>query len=171
MNPRLCCPPLAALALLALAGCAGYRLGPVNGLAAGAKSIQVLPFSNQTMEPRLTDAVTSELRKELQRDGTFRLASRDGDIVVNGVLIRYVRGELAFAPSDTLTVQDYRVSVTAQVTARERATGKVILNQPVSGSTLILVGNDLASSERQAMPLLADDLAQHVTALLTEGSW
>ena len=42
-----------------LFGCAGYRLGPTGGFAAGEKSIQVMPFSNQTLEPRLTDAVTA----------------------------------------------------------------------------------------------------------------
>ena len=38
-------PP--ALLFLALCGCAGYRLGPVNGVAAGEKSVQVRPVLNQ----------------------------------------------------------------------------------------------------------------------------
>src|SRR5580765_5671449 len=44
---------------LFLSGCAGYKLGPVNGETAGSKSVQVMPFSNKTLEPRLGDAVTS----------------------------------------------------------------------------------------------------------------
>src|ERR1051326_2872926 len=72
--------------------CAGYRLGPTNGLAAGDKAIQIMPFANQTLEPRLTDAVTAQLRKQIQHDGTFRLATHDdGDIVVTGAIIRYTR--------------------------------------------------------------------------------
>ena len=59
----------------------------------------------------------------------------------------------------------------AQVTARDRSTGKVILDQPVTGFTLIRVTTDLASTERQALPLLAADLAKNVTALLAEGPW
>ncbi len=153
-------------------GCAGYRLGPTNGVAAGEKSVQIIPFANQTMEPRLGDAVTMQVRKQLQRDGTFRLATHeDGDILVSGAVINYHRQEVSFIPTDVLTVRDYRLSLTAQVTARERGTGKVLLEQPVSGSTLIRVGADLASSERQALPLLAGDLARHVTALLVDGSW
>jgi hypothetical protein len=165
--PLLCC-----FAGLSLIGCAGYRVGPVNGFAAGEKSIQVNPFLNKTLEQWLTDAVTSQIRNQVQRDGTFRLASRDdGDIVINGVLTKYQRFELSFAPQDTLTVRDFRISLTAQVTARDRGTGRMLLDQPVSGYTLIRVGTDLTSSERQALPLLAADLARNVVALLAEGTW
>ena len=162
------------ITLLALGGngCAGYRLGPVNGQAARAKSVQVNPFSNQTLEPRLTDTVTSQLRKQFQRDGTYQLASRkEGDIVVSGSITRYVRQEVSLSSSDVLTVRDYRLELIAQVTARERSTGKVILEQPVTGTTLIRVTTDLSSTERQALPLLAADLARNVAELLAEGSW
>ena len=163
-------PLLLILALLT--GCAGYSLGPTNGLAAGEKSIQIVPFSNQTLEPWLTDAVTAQLRKVLQHDGTYRLASHDdGDVVVSGIITRFQRHEMSFVPTDIVTVRDYRLTLTAQVTARDRASGKVILDQPVSGYTLIRVGSDLVSTERQSLPLLAADLAKNVTALLVDGAW
>ena len=108
----------------------------------------------------------------MQRDGTFKLASHDdGDIVVSGSVNRYLRQEISLSPSDTLTVRDYRLELRAQVTAHERSTGKVILNQPVMGYTLIRVTTDLTSTERQALPLLAADFAKNVTALLAEGGW
>src|SRR3982751_5463950 len=73
-------------------GCAGYSLGPTNGVAARAKSVQITPFPNETLEPRLTDAVTAQLHKQFQRDGTYQLATRDpGDIVVSGVIKLYER--------------------------------------------------------------------------------
>ena len=163
---------LVGLVALGGSGCAGYKLGPVNGLAARAKSVQINPFANQTLEPRLGDAVTSQLRIELQRDGTYQLASHnDGDIVVNGVVTRYIRIEVSFSASDVLTVRDYRLELSARVTARDRSTGKVILDQLVSGHTLIRVTTDLVSTERQALPLLAADLAKNVTSLLAEGPW
>jgi hypothetical protein len=163
---------LVGLVALGGSGCAGYKLGPVNGLAAREKSIQINPFANQTLEPRLGDAVTAQIRKELQRDGTFQLASHnDGDIVVSGALTRYFRYEVSFSSGDVLTVRDYRLELRAQVTARDRSTGKVILDQPVTGYTLIRVTTDLVSTERQALPLLAADLAKNVTALLAEGAW
>ena len=169
MTLRFC---LALLAALALTGCAGYRLGPANGMAAGEKSIQIRPFANATLEPRLTDAVTAQLRREIQRDGTFRLATHDdGDIVVTGKITRYYRREMSISTADNLTPVDFKVSLTAQVTARERSSGKVILDKTVFGSAIVRIGTDLTDAERQALPILAGDLARNVTALLADGSW
>ena len=162
------------IGLLALggSGCAGYKLGPVNGQAPGGRSVEINPFTNQTLQPRLGDEVTSQLRRQVQRDGTYALAShKDGDVVVSGSVTGYIRHEVSLSPSDTLTVRDYRLELKAQVTAVDRSTGKLIVNQPVSGFTLIRVTTDLTSTERQAMPLLAADLAKNVTALLAEGPW
>jgi hypothetical protein len=108
----------------------------------------------------------------VQRDGTYALAShKDGDIVVGGSVTGYQRHEVSLSPSDTLTVRDYRLELRAQVIATDRSSGKLILNQPVMGYTLIRVTTDLTSTERQALPLLAADLAKNVTALLAEGAW
>jgi hypothetical protein len=168
--------PLNFLSIIAAAifsaGCAGYQLGPVNGQIAGEKSVEVLPFNNQTLEPRLGDAVTQALRERLQTDGTFHLATREaGDVVVTGVITHYDRKAIAFLNSDVSTVKSYRIGVTAHVTARERDTGKTLLDKNVDGFALVQVGTDLASAERQTSPLLAEDLARNIAELLTEGAW
>jgi hypothetical protein len=160
-----------AIALSLLSGCAGYTLGPTNGLVAGDKKIQITPFQNHTLEPRLGDAVTTAMRQKIQRDGTYRLATHnDADIIVTGVLTKYDRHELNFEPHDVLTVQDFRVSVTAHITARNLATG-TSMTFTNTAYTLVRVGSDLTSSERQAMPVLADALAKNVTDELVDGSW
>ena len=160
------------LAAAMLAGCAGYHLGPVNGATAGAKSIEVLPFNNQTLQPRLGDAVTQSLRERFQTDGTYHLVTQGGgDVVVSGVITRYNRIGLSYLDSDVTTAQSYRVNITAHVVVRERTSTKVLLDKDVSGYTLVTVGSDLASAERQATPLLAEDLAQNIAELITEGAW
>ncbi|HEY5297565.1 MAG TPA: LPS assembly lipoprotein LptE [Verrucomicrobiae bacterium] len=160
-----------AVALL-LAGCAGYHLGPVNGAVAGEKSIEILPFNNQTLEPRLGEAVTQALRERLQTDGTYHLAtSGESDIVVTGVIKRYNRHGLNYLNNDVTTTENYSISITAHVIARERDTGKIVLDKDVRGYTLVHVGSDLADAERQAAPLLAEDLARNITELITEGAW
>jgi hypothetical protein len=165
-------PAATVLAALILCGCAGYRVGPTMERQAGGLSIQVNPFANQTLEPRLSDAVTLSMRRQLQQDGTFRLnTGHDGDIIVSGTIVDYERSEMSVVPKDTLTPQDYRVRITAQVTARERGSGRVLLDRKVSGRTALRVGPDLTSSERQAVPLAADDLARQVTSLLVDGEW
>jgi hypothetical protein len=155
-----------------LAGCAGYHLGPVNREIAGDKSVEVLPFNNQTLQPRLGDAVTQALRERLQADGTYHLATRGaGDVVITGDVKNYSREGLSYLNTDVVTPENYRVALVAHVTVRDHATGKLLLDKDVSGFTLVHVGSDLASAERQAAPLLAEDLARNVVELVTEGSW
>jgi hypothetical protein len=162
---------LIALAGLLFSGCAGYRLGPVNGQVAGDRTIQISTFGNSTMEPHLGDALTEALRERIPHDGTFQLATDDGDIVLTGTVTGYERREQILSPQDINVALNYRLTLTAQVTARERSSGKVLLDQAVSGFTLVQVGPDLTSVERQALPLLAQDLAKNITDLLVNGKW
>jgi hypothetical protein len=163
---------LPAIAALLLAGCAGYHLGPVNGAEAKARSIEVHPFNNQTLQPRLGDAITQSLRERLQTDATYRLATHgDGDVQVSGEVRQYTRHGLGYLNTDVSTPENFRVDVVAHVTARDRISGKVILDKEVKGHTFVHVGNDLASAESEAMPLLAEDLALNIAELLTEGAW
>jgi len=155
-----------------LCGCAGYRLGPVNGATAGAKTIEVQPFNNQTLQPRLGDALTQAVREKFQSDATYQLVTGEpGDIQVSGVIRTYQREPLGYLNNDASTPQNFRVGITVHVLARERATGKLLLDRDVKGHTLVNVGPDFASSERQAQPLLAADVAQNIVALLAEGAW
>jgi hypothetical protein len=164
---------LSGVLVVCAAGCAGYHLGPVNsGVVAGAQSVEVVPFNNQTLQPQLGDAVTRALRERLQIDGTYRLTTRGpGDVVVTGVITSYLREGASFLQTDATTAVNYRVSITAHVTARDHATGKVVLDKNVNGYTLVQSGTDLTDAERQALPLLAADLARNITGLLTEGAW
>ena len=162
----------AAALVLGLCGCAGYRLGPVHPELTSGKTIQVNFFENRTLEPRLVEAVNRALRKSLQQDGSYILNTRgDGDVIVNGAVLRYERQGVSFQPNDILTVRDYQVILIVKVTATERASGKVMVDREVTGRTTVRVGSDLPSADRQALPLLADDFARKATTLLVEGTW
>jgi hypothetical protein len=159
------------LPALLLSGCA-YQLGSTNGTRAGTRSIQVQPFENKTIEPRLVEAVGFALRRQLQQDGTYKLdTSQGGDIVVTGSILSFERHSLTFVSRDALTPRDYRLTITAHVTARERSTGRTLLDRKLTGYSDIRIGPDLTSSERQALPLVAADLARSATALLVDGTW
>jgi len=140
-------------------------------MQAGSRSIQIQPFENKTIEPRLVEAVTMALRKHVQQDGTYKLDTSQGDILVTGSILSYERHSLTFVSRDVLTPRDYRLTITAHVTARERATGRLLLDRKLTGYSDIRIGPDLTSSERQALPLVAADLARNATALLVDGSW
>jgi hypothetical protein len=61
--------------------------------------------------------------------------------------------------------------MTAKFTVRDRGTGKILFDREVSGRTTIRSGSDLASAERQAVPMLAEDLARNATSLIVDGNW
>ena len=155
-----------------LVGCAGYHLGPTNGAIAGAKSIEILPFNNQTFEPRLGDSVTQSLRERIQTDGTYHLNSHgDGDLVLTGVIRKYTREGLNYLSQDAVTPENYKVILLVHITLRDRSTGKLLVDKDVKGSTLVHIGTDLASADRQSLPVLSDDVARTITELVTEGPW
>jgi hypothetical protein len=163
---------LALLAAGTLAGCAGYHLGPTAGGISGARTIEVQPFNNQTLQPRLGDALTQSLRERLQTDATYRLATHGGgDVVVSGVIRQYTRQGLGFLNTDVSTPENYRVDLVVHVTARDRQSDKLLLDKDVKGHTFVHIGGDLASAEREALPLLAEDVAQNISELLTDGAW
>lgn len=155
-----------------LSGCASYRLGPTIGVENGQRSIEIAPFSNETPEPRAGAVITSAMRKSLGRDGTYRLETRGhGEIYVTGVVTQFDREAVSYQPNDILTARDFRLRVIAKITAIDRSTGKTILNREVEGRTSLRIGGDLPSAERQAMPLMAEDLARNATSLLVDGTW
>ncbi len=161
-----------SLLTLCLAGCAGYQLGPTGNRAAGAQALEIAPFSNQTQEARLLDPLTTALRRRTQEDGTFKLATQgDGDLLLSGQIIDFRRHELSVNPSDVVTARDYRLVMTVHATVVDRATGRAILDRQVSGKATIRVDQDLVSAERQAMPLVADDLARNLIGILADGDW
>jgi hypothetical protein len=157
---------------LTLAGCAGYKLGPTNGIPAGSRSVRIQPFANRTHEPRVTEYVAISMRKLLQQDGTFRLETRGTpDIMVSGEITQFLRAGLSYQTNDVLTPQEYTLTLVAHVVAVNVNTGKTNLDRQVSGLTYILIGNDQSSAERQAIPLLADSLARNAISLLVDGTW
>ena len=167
---RVICMSAVLLLLGFPVGCAGYRVGPVSGATAGARTVQVKFFNNKTLEPRLVAAVNHSLRQHLQQDGTFRLEN-EGDLVVSGVLKSFTRNGVNFKAGDVQAVQDYNLQLTAQVIVTDRVTGRVVLDREITGVSVVRVGTDFASRQRQAVPLIADQLALRAISVIADGEW
>ena len=169
MRPWFSIPLL--LVLISMSGCA-YRLGPTNGEKAGDRSIKIAPFDNKTVEPRLIEALSAALRRELQQDGTYKLnTGSDPDLIVTGSILKYERDAISVRPTDALSPLDMRIIIHARVVATERVSGKVVLDREISGRTEVRAQSDLVSAERQALPLAARSLARSATALIVDGTW
>ena len=164
----------AAIALAAaLTGCASYHVGPVHGtLVAPGKSIEILVFDNQTLQPRLGAALTKAARERIQTDGTYHLATHGpADVIVSGTIKFYGRESLNFLSTDAATPENYRVGLIVHVVIRDGIAGKLLLEKDLKPHTLVHIGTDLASAERQALPLIAEDYARDLVSLLSESTW
>lgn len=163
---------LAVVVGVLVAGCAGYRLGPTNGVEAGSRSVEVRLFRNETFEPRLSEAVVHALRQRVQQDGTYKLATHEGgDVRLTGVVDQYVRSAVSYQPGDVVSVRDYDVRMRATVTAEEGGSGHKLWVKEVWGRATVRGGVDPVSAERQVLPVLADDLARNIAASLVDGTW
>ena len=162
-----------ALAMLLWgSGCVGYVAGPTNGLPAGSRSVRVEFFGNKTLEPRLVVAVNRALKRNLQQDGTYTLETQgEADLVVSGQLTEFLRNGISYTPGDSLVVQDYTMQLTARIKVSDRTSGEVVYEGDVTGKSTVRVGNDLTSSQRQSIPLIADHLARQATSFIVDGQW
>ena len=161
---------VSALSAALLTGCAGYHVGPI--FKGNYKTVAVPMFKNHTYRPQLEAQVTNALIKRLQSDGTLQVVSADNaDVLLTGEITRYLRGELRSAHEETREPREYKLTIEVRISLRDQRTGQLILKPTlVTGSTETFIGSDLQSTEYQALPLIADDVARRAARLLTE-SW
>jgi hypothetical protein len=77
---------------------------------------------------------------------------------------------VASSTSDVLVTAEYQLTIQATATYVNRRLGrKIFENISVTGTTQFFTQSDIQEGERQALPLAAEDLANNVVKLITEG--
>lgn len=167
MKPLLHLFGIAFLATF-LAGCCGYRVGPIS--ATNYHSVAVPVFRNATYQPQLEAETTAAIIRMFQNDGTLHVTSaNEADIVMTGEIIRYDREDLRSLRNDTRKPREYRISLEAKVRVRDRRTGNLVLKDTVvRGTADTFIGTDQQSAEQQALPLCAEDLARKTVRMIVE---
>ena len=152
-------------------GCAGYHVGPATpAYLRQIHSIAVPTFGNTTLVPRIEVLVTSTVIKQFQQDGTFRIVNQDqADAVLKGEIVGVGRSPARSVRGNVLSTTEFNLNLTVKYSLVGRD-GKVLGNPgAVGGTTSFFVGSDVATDERQAMPLAAEELARHLVSQLSEG--
>jgi len=159
-------------AVLALSGCAGYRVGDISGRdLQGVRSVYVPTAHNTSLQPDLQMTVTNAIVRRFDNDGTLAVqqnnaADSELDVTVTNVYETAVRS----SSSDILVTAEYQLTVQATATYVNRKLGrKIFENVPVSGMTQFFTQNDIQEGIRQALPLACEDLATNTVKLVTEG--
>jgi len=167
LSKHTCIIMLRAIALSALTGCSSYNLG--SSLPAGIEVINVPTFINKTSEPLLEVMTTSQTISEIQRDGTLSIGEAEkSDIILYVSLTNLELTPLRYETEKTTTTREYRVTITASITLKNRITGKIMTRDIVTGEKDFMPSGDLSSSKRDALPLAARDLAHSIVERVVE---
>jgi hypothetical protein len=162
--------PTFLLALL-LSGCAGYHVGPATpAYLRQIHSIAVPTFRNLTLIPRVDVLVTGTVIKQFQQDGTFRIGTEDNaDATLKGEIVAVGRSPARSLRGNVLATTEFNLAVRVRYTLVGRD-GKTIAGPgSAAGATSFFVGEDVATDERQALPLAAEQLAINLVSQLSEG--
>jgi Lipopolysaccharide-assembly len=168
---------VAALAAFALAGCAGYQAGPIKPTPmANVSTIAVQTFRNDTLEPRIEVLLADGVIKQIQQDGTYRIARENvADAILEGKLEEIERRPARSVRGNVLLTREYELLVRIRYKVSNRVTGEQILNRTVSGRTSFFVSGtnalaaDVNQDERQALPLAIEDAATRLVSQISEG--
>jgi hypothetical protein len=158
---------ITALLVSCTAGCVGYQLG--STLPPGIESVCVPAFENRTTEPNLERETTAAAIRELQKDGTLRIASaEDADSVLTVKLVKFSLEPLRYEKDRERTAKEYRLTITADILFVEARTGKELLIHQVEGESTFIASGDLSSGKRNALPEAAKDLAHDIVESVVE---
>ena len=164
---------LGALVLLfSLTGCMGYRVGDISGRnLQGVKSVYVPVAKNASLEPDAQVIVTDAIIQRFNSDGTLEVnQNENADSELDVTISDVHRTPVASSTSNILVTAEYQLTITAKVTYTNRRLGrKIFENIAATGVTTFFTQADIQEGERQAIPLAAQDLAQNVVKLVTEG--
>lgn len=154
---------LAAAALaLGLGGCASYSW--TSAVPEEYRTVAVPIFENRTKDAELGPIATQYTRRELQREGTFKL-KRTGQaaIELQGAIISARRGALTYDRSLGTRASSYRYTVTAEISVIDKKNGKVLLdNRRYVAETSFLTQNDLLTGQRNAAARIGQDLGRQI---------
>jgi len=162
--------PLSAVFLL-LTGCLGYHVGPVKpSVLRDIHAIAVPTFENKTLLPRIEVLITDSVIKQLQQDGTYRIANENNaDAILKAEITDISRTPARSVRGNVLATTEFNLIMHVKYKL-ETPSGTVLMpSAEVVGTTSFFVGTDVTTYERQALPLAAEELAIHLVTQLSEG--
>jgi len=143
-----------------LTGCTGYQLG--TGSAAKFTTLFIAPISSQALIPQSQALVTTQLREAFIHDGRIRLVNSadEADAVLTVTLAAYNRTVAVARPDDTGLARRFDVTLQAKATLKDNRTRQAYFTaRPLEAKRGVFTDSGLVPSEYQALPLLAEMLA------------
>jgi hypothetical protein len=154
-----------------LTGCAGYTLGPTPPTyMKGITRVAVPIFKNNTITPDIQALATTTVIKQIQEDGTYEVTGVDRcDALVVGTIISVERTKARSLQGNVLASAEFNLRVTIDYRIERPNTAQLLAQRNIEGDTTFFVGNDVATQEREAIPLAVQDSAVQFVSFLSEG--
>jgi outer membrane lipopolysaccharide assembly protein LptE/RlpB len=132
--------------------------------------IAVPTFENKTLLPRVEVLITDSVIKQLQQDGTYRIANENNaDAILKAEISEISRAPARSLRGNVLATTEFNLAMHVKYKL-ETPSGTVLMpSTEVVGTTSFFVGEDVTTDERQALPLAAEELAIHLVTQLSEG--
>ena len=170
MKALLCLP-----ALVLLCSCANYKMGntPKGGGLQDVRVLYVPSVINETDETAVPGPVTNAILQEIDRDGTFRHARKDeADAILEVTVKRIERSPIQQSVEQYLTTLQYQLTLTLEYRVYSMKDKKEVIGKTMaSGYTTFFVQGDQTESQRQALPLAAQNAAQNLVTSLASRGW
>ena len=146
-------------------------MGPVKpSVLRDVHGIAVPTFENKTLLPRVEVLITDSVIKQLQQDGTYRIANENNaDAILKAEISEINRTPARSLRGNVLATTEFNLAMHVKYKL-ETPSGTVLMpSTEVVGTTSFFVGEDVTTDERQALPLAAEELAIHLVTQLSEG--
>jgi len=160
---------------MVLCSCANYQMGSTpkgHGLE-DVKVLYVPTAVNETDETAVPGPVTNAILQEIDRDGTFRHARKDESDAILEVTVRKIeRSPIQQSVEQYLTTLQYQLTITLEYRIYSMKNKKeAVAKSLVNGYTTFFVQGDQTESQRQALPLAAQNAAQNLVTSLASRGW
>lgn len=159
------------LSLALLSGCGAYRW--TSPVPSDMRTVFVPTFRNETDVVELGAVATRQTLRELQREGTFRIAPREeAALELQAVLKAAPTGLLNYKRSQTMRAYEHRLSLVAEVSLVDRRNGKMLFDgRPYRAETTFFSDTDIVTARRDASGRLAEDLARQIVDDVAGCGW
>lgn len=137
------------------------------------RSVTVPTFRNESAVEELGAIASRQLLRELQREGTFRIASAgDAALEIQGVVKSVSSGVNAYSRRANMRIAAYDLTATVEVSVIDRRAHRVLIdNRIYTARTGFTAGQDRTTAMRDASGRLMDDLSRQVVDDLLNAKW
>lgn len=159
------------LPLALMAGCANYTW--TSSVPEDLRLVAVPTFANDSGLVGAGSAVSREVLREIQREGTFKVVPTDeAAIEVQGTV---VSGELATESTGRMSyvrLRENEMTLVARVSFVDRRNGRVLAdNRDYSALVTFVAGTDRTTPKNGAVERAAGDLARQIVDDLVDFKW